>query len=132
MTNDVSTFRDQDVRPGIQYSYRVFASDSDERSDLSNVASIRPADGLGDHFSSSITMYPNPASDMVTISSSQDLSEKVQLQLVTLEGTVVRSFVLPSDLEKVNVDVRGLPTGFYIMHETDSQVSFGKLLMIQR
>ena len=132
VTTDVSTFRDQDVRPGIQYSYRVFASDSDERSDLSNVASIRPADGLGDHFSSSITMYPNPASDMVTISSSQDLSEKVQLQLVTLEGTVVRSFVLPSDLEKVNVDVRGLPTGFYIMHETDSQVSFGKLLMIQR
>ena len=83
---NTDTFKDTEMRPGMTYYYRIIAKDSDEFSDYSNEVSIRPADGLKDQLAKSISMYPNPASDIVNISTSMKLSVPVRFLICESTG----------------------------------------------
>lgn len=126
------TFTDTQLRPGMTYYYRVIATDSDEVSDYSNTASIRPADGFKDKFAKSISMYPNPASDVLNISTTLKVTQAVKFQIVNLQGMVVKTFEIQPGTQSVELDVNSLGNGIYIVHEINSETAFGKLLMVKR
>ena len=132
MPANTTTFTDTQLRTGMTYYYRVIANDSDEVSNYSNTASIRPADGLKDQFSKSISMYPNPASGVVNISTTLQVSYPAKFQIVNLQGLVVKTFEIQPRTQSVVLDVNSLGNGIYIVHEVNSETAFGKLLMVIR
>lgn len=129
---NTTSFSDTQLRPGMTYYYRVIAKDSDEVSEYSNVASIRPADGRKDQLARSISMYPNPASDIVNISTTLQVGQTARFQIVNLQGNVVKNFQIEPGTQSVALDVNSLGNGIYIVHEVNSEISFGKLLMVKR
>ena len=131
LPSNTTTFTDTQLRPGMTYYYRVVAKDSDETSDYSNEVSIRPADGMKDQLAKSISIYPNPASDVVNLSTTLEIKEAANFQVVTLQGNVVKTFQIAPGTPSVELDVTGLRNGIYIVHEVNSESSFGKLLLIQ-
>lgn len=129
---NTSTFTDKHLRPGMTYHYRVVAKDSDESSDYSNEVSIRPADGMKEKLAKSIIMYPNPASEVVNISTTMQIKQTATFQVVTLGGVVVKTFQIPPGTQTVELELNDLKDGIYIVHEVQSEPSFGKLLVIRR
>lgn len=129
---NATTFTDTQLRTGITYYYRVIAKDSDENSEYSNVVNIRPADGLKDQLAKSISMYPNPASNVVNISTTLQVNQTTKFQIVNLQGMVVKTFQLQPGTQSVELEVSNLVNGIYIVHEVNSETSFGKLLMVKR
>ncbi len=132
LESNATTFTDSQLLPGITYFYRVKAKDSDEFSEYSNEVNIRPADGLKDMLTKNISMYPNPASNVVTISTALNVTKAARFQIVNLQGTVVKTFQIGPGAQSVQLEISGLRNGIYIVHEVNSEISFGKLLMVKR
>lgn len=132
LSANTTSFTDSQLHPGKNYYYKVIAKDSDEVSNYSNVVNIRPADGLKDQLAKSISMYPNPASNVVNINTNLQVTRTVQFQIVNLQGYVVKTFQFDPGIQSVALEVSSLRNGIYIVHEVNSEISFGKLLMIKR
>ena len=129
---NTTTFTDTRLRPGLTYYYRVKAQDPDEFSEYSNEVSIRPADGLGNNLTRSMSMYPNPASSILNVHTTQQIKETAFFQIVNLQGLVVKSFQIQPGSQSVELEVNALSNGIYIVHEANSESSYGKLLLIRR
>ena len=125
------SFTDTDLKPGMTYYYRVYAKDADEISEFSNVVSIRPADGYKDMLADMISMYPNPASTVVNIETTEHLKESMTLNVVNLQGITVKTFQFEGGVNSVQLDVSSIPNGVYIIHEAGAVSSFGKLLLVK-
>ncbi|MBF9253713.1 SusF/SusE family outer membrane protein [Pontibacter sp. 172403-2] len=133
---DVTAFTDTLIRPGMLYHYRVVAKDADETSVYSNEASVRPADdphnSLQDQLARSITIYPNPASGVLTISTDRPFSDPIKFQLVSMQGTVLRTSELtPGMLADVQIDVSKWQQGVYVLQVTYRDISIRQLLMVK-
>ena len=61
--------------------------------------------------SSTLTVFPNPASNFLQINSAEDISGR-QVQIINLQGQVVLQTVLQSQTTSVNIT--GLQTGIYL------------------
>ncbi len=64
-------------------------------------------------------IYPNPASDEVTIGFSLATSQDISISLFDIDGKLLRSFVknknYPADLHRETFSVKGFATGSYIV-----------------
>ncbi|MGZ2372011.1 GEVED domain-containing protein [Ancylomarina sp. YFZ004] len=58
-----------------------------------------------------ITISPNPAEHLVTITTNQDINSK--LKLISINGHLIRSMQINSD--RTELDVSGLPSGTYLI-----------------
>ena len=58
-------------------------------------------------------VYPNPVSEQLYVESSLEALEEYQLQLVDMQGRMVKSAILGRDAYRQSVDVSGLPAGLY-------------------
>ncbi len=131
LPSNTTSFTDSQLRTGMTYFYRVKAIDSDESSEYSNEVNIRPANGLKDQLAKSISIYPNPASDVVNVSTTLQVSQAAYFQIVDLQGAVVKTFQIPQGMQTVALEVNSLRNGIYIVHPVNSESSVGKLLLIQ-
>jgi len=118
---------------GVEYFYRVSAYNSNGTSAYSNVASAIEGslgNALVQDGNYSIRMYPNPASDYISISIQGDKpADGFSLRLTNLNGQLIGDYLLNSPV--TNIRVKDLPSGMYIYHlSTNSQLySVGKLVI---
>ncbi|TNE30474.1 MAG: T9SS type A sorting domain-containing protein [Bacteroidetes bacterium] len=84
--------------------------------------------GLNEESSSFIEVYPNPASDIITIVS--DYNENATAQLLSTNGSVVRTTSLKSSLSTQSIDVSALPRGIYILRvQSGSDVQTERIII---
>ncbi|MBR5983903.1 MAG: T9SS type A sorting domain-containing protein, partial [Bacteroidales bacterium] len=74
------------------------------------IASFAPATGIDESTFSEISVYPNPVTDILNITSSKDISE---IEIVNVMGQVV--YRTEVNGEKAVCDVEGLTTGVYFV-----------------
>lgn len=72
-----------------------------------------------------VRVYPNPATDLIYVKNSK--GSRVSLYNVT--GTLVRSYVAKTDLERISVG--GMSSGVYILKVNGSQVHFAERITIK-
>jgi glycosidase len=121
---DETTFTDSDIRPGKEYHYRVMAKDSDEFSGYSNGANIRTA-GNG----SLVSIYPNAATDLLYITSTEEKASRVQI--VNMQGMSMAKFDLPGGGEK-QLQVSSWPEGIYLVESQAGSSTVREQLVIKR
>jgi hypothetical protein len=79
-----------------------------------------------------ITLYPNPASERIMLSSGKNASSLPDIRLFNLLGTEVRSFAVPFPLpDPVELDLTGLPPGAYFLKYSNKEIRVTKKLVIR-
>lgn len=106
------------ANPGTHY-YRVFAYSEFDTSDVTNIATatVTSTAGLNEE-TAVISVFPNPASSMVTIQSTQPLP----FHIFNVQGVEMATGTLN---EKTTVDVSGFAPGMYFL-----QVSTGNTVQL--
>ena len=94
---------------GISY-YRLQQVDFDGSSTHSSIVAVSRASVPND-----VKVFPNPADNTVTVHYSEEFfdQEPVQAMIISLEGRIVKQFLLEKSSE--NLDISNLPAGLYIL-----------------
>jgi fibronectin type 3 domain-containing protein len=134
---NATTFTDTKVQPGQQHYYRVLARDNDETSAYSNQVSIRTTDdllrNLQDILKKSIILFPNPASGVVTVSASIQLTEPLKIQIANMQGVIVKTLdFAPYTPLSMQLNISGWREGVYVVQITYQNIMVRQLLMIKR
>jgi len=79
-------------------------------SDATYIATFIPAVGIDESIATEIALFPNPASDLLNISSSETISE---IEIVNVMGQVVKRIEVNSD--NAACDVEDLKAGVYVV-----------------
>lgn len=97
--------------------------------DSSNICS---AAGLNELVRADLTVFPNPANEIITIQVSVNVSGPVELLLTDLQGRVVRTKNVMLDEYEISFNVSDVPTGLYrvTLMDNNSKVAT-KLVNIQ-
>lgn len=76
--------------------------------------------GLTSEFFTNFKIYPNPTSDMITISYDKIISENTQMEIVNAEGKTIHStMVKKGEDQREIVDVSDYPAGQYFIRFTN-------------
>lgn len=117
-----SSYYDNDVEVGTTYYYRVYSYNETGASPYSEVVSASPdaALGLEDEHFQDVSVFPNPAGNMLQLNLGQHLPSAVQLQWIDLQGRALP--VQPSGVyEKgLRFNLSDLMPGLYILKISDS------------
>ena len=107
---DLSAYSGQDVYIGFQcVSNETFIFMIDD-------ISITSTSGVGDGgVVTDIHVYPNPASETLTVKFSRTGNEAVSLELVSAFGQTVTSLKIPGDQLQTSIKVAGLSPGLYTL-----------------
>lgn len=115
--------------------YNVTAVYADCESEFSNLACIPGTQdycnvGVEDIPLNSIEIFPNPASDIVTIASNGDIRK---LTLADMMGRKVAEFLTEPDSKSIQLSVAGLPPGIYTLRFETSAGKWGgrKLVVVE-
>lgn len=90
-----------------------------------------PLVGIEKHFQISFEsrVYPNPVSEMATISFDNPEGKSFSLQIYAINGQLVRSYDNIRD-SQINIECNGMPTGIYTYKLSGAnRVSTGKMIM---
>lgn len=85
-------------------------------------------DSKEEELKNSVSIYPNPASDKITISLSQSSKESF-ISLIDMTGKVVHSQNVNTN--KINIDVRGFSKGNYILTIQNQKQSHSQKILIK-
>ncbi len=111
LTANVLTYTDNTVAPNTNYFYRVFAFNTVEDSDFSNVVQVNTGTaGLADASASTIRCYPNPAQDNLFV---EGLSIGEKVTITGLTGEVVLEQIVQQ--ETMSLNVTNLASGTYLV-----------------
>jgi hypothetical protein len=100
--------------------YRLKTVDNDGKTSFSSIITLENALIKNGKALPKMAIYPNPATDVLTIENGQGKS----IEIVNILGEVVISIAKASNLEKW--DVRGLPSGVYFVKTKGDLVRFVK------
>ncbi len=119
--NHSYSFIDATKEEGSELYYRLQAMDKDGGYIYSPIASL----ALITHNSSLITIFPNPAKDVVTIKG----NNIAQVQIINAEGKLITTNTL-KDATNPSLRLAGLPAGVYLLSikTTNGEVSVLKLV----
>ena len=74
--------------------------------------------------------YPNPCLDFITIDFNQNIARNTSVEIYNLLGQFIKSFALPANFKKANIDVSSLKRGVYIYKvlTVDGIINTGKFI----
>jgi len=112
-----------------EVGYKITAVYSDCESDYSNEAySTWCFESVNEHDIPSISIYPNPASDYITVSITGDIR---QLDIIDLTGRKRASYTVPEGSTTYTADLSALPKGIYVVRFiTGSGESGGRKIVV--
>lgn len=80
-----------------------------------------------------VKVYPNPADDYLSTEVKLNQSDKVEIRLVTLEGKIMRHFIMDnSQVYYKQISVRGLTPGYYFVYITSGGDSKVEKIVVAR
>ncbi len=131
-TLKVYNFVDDDISSNGIYSYRLRQVDIDGKETFTKVVNII-VDRVSDR---SVVMYPNPATQMVTVELSANEGSKVAASIFDNTGKLVMGGIFDEVLQKsknaYNIDINILKPGVYtLMVILDGDISTHKLIVIK-
>lgn len=116
-------FLDETSRPGNTYYYRLKQVDYDGRHDYSIVLSIQ-IKGLY----LGIKASPNPADDMINIQLDEPLDSDLKMDLIRMDGTIVRTIsILEGEYTRL-LDVSDLADGIYLLKSKGADIIHQKIV----
>ena len=82
----------------------------------------------------SVTVYPTPAKNKVTVALNTDRNFKTDLQILDASGRIVykQSAVINKGVNNIQMDVRTLAAGEYILVSSDPSIILNKKIIISR
>jgi len=78
-----------------------------------------------DFKSNTLSVFPNPTSDLITIHS--EVNSEIQIQIISQTGRVVRSINIRNGINEI--DLSQLPAGIYFLHATSNENSTVKKIL---
>lgn len=106
--------------------YRFYNSaDPSDSLDVTFYINVSPTISIEENAADAVTVYPNPANDVIYVSAPEVNSGTVRL--MNLAGVTVRNQVL-NGADRVRLDVRDVPAGVYMIQT----ISSGQVLDAQR
>ncbi|MEZ4826815.1 MAG: T9SS type A sorting domain-containing protein [Bacteroidia bacterium] len=109
--------------------YRLTQVDMDGRSSAGNVTEL----SVGSEAGLEVRAYPNPvADDVIKVEIGSGTDEPVMIQLISINGEVVRRQMLPgiSGRRTVKMDVNGLSGGMYLLSVSQGKTSVNQRMVI--
>jgi subtilisin family serine protease len=93
---------------------------------LAAVDAVEPYDGTIENETSAFTVYPNPATDIVTIVGTHRMRphDPHKIELLDINGQI-----MPINVKNNQIDISNLPTGIYLMKIESSDGIFYKKLI---
>lgn len=76
------------------------------------------------------SVYPNPAKNNVTVSFENDKKQASELQLIDITGKVIKTIVINSEINKVNISLENLSKGMYFISLRGNGISKTKKLIL--
>ncbi|TAG01978.1 MAG: T9SS C-terminal target domain-containing protein, partial [Cytophagia bacterium] len=95
------------------YFYRVRAVNGIATSANSNIITLQTTPLEDNYFGSLVTVYPNPARDLVTISISEQNYKLVELSILDNGGKLIKKITFDNKPEGIAVEVSKLAVGVY-------------------
>ncbi|GAB4247750.1 MAG: hypothetical protein Tsb0034_27060 [Ekhidna sp.] len=77
--------------------------------------------GITSEFFTDFSIYPNPTSDLLTIEYDKILGDKLNMEIVNMEGKTFLSRTIRSTENKIQLDTSVLPSGQYLIKFTDEK-----------
>lgn len=105
-------FVDVDAPQNTLY-YQLEQIDEDGRTLRSQVVSVQPISVVA-----SVSIYPNPATDLVHIKAPKNFGSNATISLIDLNGRTLSQEKLSSEL--TSIDISQLPAGVYLIQYTDA------------
>ena len=107
---------------GTTYEIRVQAiCSSDNLSEWSSIITASPT-GIDSHLSNSISLYPNPANDVVIVQCTMNNVQLEGVEVIDVYGKVVRTVGLPQCDSRTDgisrINISGLANGMYFVRVT--------------
>ena len=127
MSSNSSSFIDNNVRPGNTYYYRLKQIDFDGRFELSELRSAELKSNAP-----TITIGPNPTSQMVYIEIENNINEYCQISLFNRNGEQVKSntFNLEDGSNRLAMNIDNLATGMYFLKTRIGEDSFYEQIIV--
>lgn len=123
---DVQAYNDALVSEGTTYYYRVLAFNLNGVSAFSNVAQATTGGsvGINDVAGNTVSVYPNPANNNVTIA---DVPNGATVKVIDITGRILHSE--KATTANVNINVRDFGAGIYFVQvESNNAISTGKFI----
>jgi hypothetical protein len=84
--------------------------------------------GIGDLFQGKVAefaLFPNPATDKLTIAFSKPLARETDIRIYDMRGIVISSYKAGSGLSEYRIDDAGLPGGIYLVRVSSAGIDLG-------
>lgn len=113
--------------------WMVKASDGTDMRDSWETWKLILDEGIGISESNSpndlFVIFPNPASDQLTVGSRQSAGEKI-LKIFDFYGRKVKEFIIPDGQKEIRINVSTLPKGMYLVRfESYGSVAYNKVII---
>jgi len=82
--------------------------------------------GINDSRIPTLSLFPNPAKEIVTIDLGSGSKEECILIMSDVSGNVIKRIALPCDQPTYTLDISGIANGMYIIRVLSNQVLIGK------
>ena len=95
--------------------------------------SINQVTGIDELNSLNLNLYPNPATDQVTISFGRQIASAYQLKIYDRFGKLISNQAIPQGVQKITMDTQAYINGFYFIQiESPNEVITRKKLIIMK
>lgn len=136
---DTETYADERVIPGFIYYYRVKAAGELRDSDYSNEAGVRVKlrkvfEDIIEEILATIQLYPNPASDQITISWQCPSAQELHLRVVDLRGKEYYRWTIADGgrISSLVADVASLREGIYLLEASAGDERILRRFVVRR
>ena len=121
-------YQDEDIKPDLEYYYRIRQVDLDGSENFSDVINARLRGALSD-----IQVFPNPTEGISSVQLSEDITGIVNMEILNAQGQVIgaRSFETNGNAE-LEVDLSQQPEGVYFLKLEISGEQFVKRIILKK
>jgi hypothetical protein len=131
ISNTTNYYIDTTVEEGL-HEYRVYAVNPNQRSGYSETAQlVVPASGVNQY--EELYLYPNPATDLITIISEKDDVKSVHVDIVSISGVTLQTETLEFNSDgEVRLYINSIPPGFYFVRIKTNNEDLKVLRLLKR